>query len=69
MKIVVCVKEIPNPEIASSLYRVDEEKNKIIPLPGLPFVMSPFDIQAIEAALRIRDALGEASITLLNDRS
>ena len=61
MKIVVCVKQIPNPEIASSVFRVDEEAKTVIPVPGLPPVISPFDEQAVEAALRIRDAAGADS--------
>jgi electron transfer flavoprotein alpha/beta subunit len=44
----------PNPEIATSVFRVDETKKEVIPVPGLPLVTSPFDEQAIEAALRIR---------------
>ena len=63
MKIVVCVKQIQNPEIASSVFRVDEEAKRVIPVPGLPPVISPFDEQAVEAALRIRDAAGEDADT------
>lgn len=55
MRILVCIKEIQNPEIASSLFRVDESRNEVIPLDGMSLVTSPFDEQAIEAALRIRD--------------
>lgn len=55
MRILVCIKEIQNPEIASSVFRVDEALKEVIPLEGLPLVTSPFDEQAIEAALRIRD--------------
>jgi electron transfer flavoprotein beta subunit len=55
MRILVCIKEIQNPEIASSVFRVDEARKEVIPLEGLPLVTSPFDEQAIEAALRIRD--------------
>lgn len=55
MRILVCVKEIQNPEIASSVFRVNEERKEVIPLAGLPLVTSPFDEQAVEAALRIRD--------------
>jgi electron transfer flavoprotein beta subunit len=55
MRILVCIKEIENPEIASSLFRVDESRNEVIPLDGMALVTSPFDEQAIEAALRIRD--------------
>jgi electron transfer flavoprotein beta subunit len=55
MRILVCVKEIPDPEIAASVFRVDEERKEVIPLEGIALVTSPFDEQAIEAALRIRD--------------
>lgn len=66
MHIYVCVKEIQNPEIASSVFRVDEEKKSIIPVPGLPLVTSPFDEQAIEAALRIRDEFADTKITVVS---
>ncbi len=60
MHIVVCVKEIPDPEVAPSVFRVDEQARRVVPVPGLPLVISPFDEQAIEAALRLRDAGGSA---------
>ena len=56
MRILVCIKEIPNPELASSVFRIDEQRKEVIPLVGLALVTSPFDEQAIEAALRIRDS-------------
>ena len=59
MHIAVCIKQIPDPEIASSLFRVDEEAKQVIVVPGMSPVISPFDEQAIEAALRIRDAMGD----------
>ena len=65
MRICVCIKEIQDPEMHASIFRVDEQKMESIPLPGLPLVTSPFDEQAIEAALRIRDGGGEAKISLL----
>jgi electron transfer flavoprotein beta subunit len=66
VKIVACVKEILDPDIASSVFQIDEAARTVIPLPGSRAVMSPFDEQAIEVALRIREALGEGSITLLS---
>ena len=65
MHIYVCIKEIQDPEIASSVFRVDENKKKVIPVPGLPLVTSPFDEQAIEAALRIRDKFSDTKITIV----
>jgi electron transfer flavoprotein beta subunit len=55
MHIAVCVKQIFDPEVASSLFRIDEQRLAVVPIPGLQLVMSPFDEQAVEAALRIRE--------------
>lgn len=65
MHIVVCVKQVPNPEAAFSMFTVDEQAKMVIPASGLQLVMSPFDEQALEAALRIRDAGSEARITVM----
>lgn len=65
MHIVVCVKQVPNPEAAFSMFKVDEQAKAVIPASGLQMVMSPFDEQAVEAALRIRDAVGEARISVM----
>ena len=63
MNIFVCIKEIQNPELVSDLFRVDEERKEVIPVRDMPLVTSPFDEQAIEAALRIRDRGTAATIT------
>jgi electron transfer flavoprotein beta subunit len=47
------------------MLKVDEQAKKVIPAAGLQLVMSPFDEQAVEAALRIRESLGAAKITVL----
>lgn len=65
MRIVVCVKQVPNPEAAFSMFKVDEQAKKVVPAPGLLQVMSPFDEQAVEAALRLRDAGMDAKITVM----
>jgi len=66
MRIVVCVKQVPNPEIAASQYRVDEQARTVAPVAGVQWVMSPFDEQAVEAALRIRDAQPATNITVMS---
>lgn len=66
MHVIVCVKQVPNPEISSSVFRVDEVAKKVVPVAGMSQVMSPFDEQALEAALRIREKLGAAKITVLS---
>ena len=66
MRIVVCVKQIPNPEIAASQYHVDDQARSVAPVAGVQWVMSPFDEQAVEAALRIREAHPAAKITVVS---
>jgi electron transfer flavoprotein beta subunit len=65
MHIVVCIKQVPDPEAAFSMFKVDEQAKKVIPASGLRMVVSPFDEQALEAALRVREAAGEARITVM----
>jgi electron transfer flavoprotein beta subunit len=65
MHIVVCVKQVPDPEAAFSMFKVDEGAKRVVPAPGLAMVMSPFDEQAVEAALRIREQHAATRITVL----
>ena len=65
MHIVVCVKHVPNPEAAFSMFSIDEQAKKVVPAAGLQWMMSPFDEQAVEAALRIRDKQPGTRISVL----
>jgi len=58
MNMIVCVKQVPDPEIPLSKFRIDPKTNKVIPPEGIPPVINPFDAQAAEAALRIKDQHG-----------
>lgn len=66
MHIIVCVKQILDPEIPSVRFNIDPEKMKVIPPDGVPPVINPFDEQAMEAALRIKDAKRDTRITALS---
>ena len=66
MHIAVCIKQVPDPEAAFSMLKVDEHAKRVIPAPGLALVISPFDEQAVEAALRIRESVGQAKITAIS---
>jgi electron transfer flavoprotein beta subunit len=67
MDMIVCVKQIPDPETPATAFRVDESAMKVIPAQGIAPVISPYDVQAVEAALRIKDAKGgEGKITVLS---
>ena len=55
MRIIVCIKLISDPEMPFSQFKIDSEAKKPRPPIGIPPVMSPFDENALEAALRIKD--------------
>jgi electron transfer flavoprotein beta subunit len=64
IKIIVCAKQVPDPEGPPSSFEVNEAERKITPR-GIPPVINPFDENALEAAIRIKEATG-AEITLLS---
>lgn len=65
--IVVLAKCIPDPEPSAVPFRVDPYTWRRIQVPGLQMVVSPYDEQCIEVALRLREQLGgEARITVLS---
>jgi electron transfer flavoprotein beta subunit len=64
MKIVVCIKLVIDPEMPYSAFKIDAGGKRALPPPGTPPVISPYDENAIEAALRIKDAHGAAIIAL-----
>ena len=66
LNMIVCVKQVPDPETPPSSFRVDEAANKVVPAAGVQPVISQFDAIAVEAALRIRDAAGEGKITVVS---
>ncbi len=65
MNMIVCCKQVIDPEAPPASFKVDASANKVVPPPGVPPVISPFDENAVEAALRIKDAKG-GKITVLS---
>jgi len=61
---VVCVKQIADPEAPAGSFKVDESTKTVIPAAGVEQVVSPFDEQATEAAVRLKDAHGGKITTL-----
>ncbi|MBF0563798.1 MAG: electron transfer flavoprotein subunit beta/FixA family protein [Nitrospirae bacterium] len=59
MKIVVCIKQVPD----TSEVKIDPRTNTLI-RDGVPSITNPFDMHAIEAALGIKDLTG-ATVTAL----
>jgi len=65
IKIIVCMKQVIDPEAPVSAFKVDVEAKKVIPPRGTPPVLSPFDENALEAALEIKDTQ-DAQVTVLS---
>lgn len=65
MNIIVCVKQIPDPEIPPIKFKLDDEAKHVIPPEGIPPVINPYDEQAVELALRLREKEG-GRITVLS---
>jgi electron transfer flavoprotein beta subunit len=64
LQIIVCVKQVPDPEGPADAFQVDSEAKKVIPV-GIPPVINPFDENALEAALRIKNQF-DAKVTVLS---
>ena len=54
LRIIICAKEVPDPEAPFANVKFDLEGKKIMFM-GLHPVNSPFDENALEAALRIKE--------------
>jgi electron transfer flavoprotein beta subunit len=64
-RIIVCAKQVPDPEAPSSAIRVDPETKKI-DISTAPSVLNPFDENAVEAAIRLKEELKAAELTVLS---
>jgi electron transfer flavoprotein beta subunit len=65
-RIVVLVKQVVDSEATPSAFRVDQSGLRVIPGPGVAQIVNAFDDNAVEAALQIKEALGDARVTVLS---
>ncbi|MDP2729482.1 MAG: electron transfer flavoprotein subunit beta/FixA family protein [Dehalococcoidales bacterium] len=65
MNVIVCCKQVLDPEAPPASFKIDAASNKVVPPQSVPPVISPFDENAVEAALKIKDAQG-GKITALS---
>ena len=66
MHIAVCVKQVPDWDIPPASFKVDEATKKVVPPPGVAPVPSQFDAIAVEAAMRIKDAVPDTKVTVIS---
>lgn len=53
--IIVCMKQVLDPEAPLSLFKIDPDAKQAVLPKATPPVLSPFDENALEAALKIKD--------------
>ena len=61
MKIVVCIKQVPD----TNEVEIDPDTNTLIRT-GIPVIINPDDKSAIEAALELREQMGESTVTVVS---
>jgi electron transfer flavoprotein beta subunit len=64
MNIIVCIKKIPDPEIPPAKFKLDTGAMRVFPPEGIPPVINPYDEQAVELALRLKEKNG-GQVTVL----
>jgi electron transfer flavoprotein beta subunit len=55
MNMIVCCKQVLDPEAAPATFKLDAANNRMVQPPEVKPVVNPYDEQAVEAALRIKD--------------
>lgn len=65
LKIAVLAKQVIDPEMPMAAFRIDSATKRVVPPPSIPPVVNGFDENAVEAALRVKDAQG-ATITVIS---
>jgi len=61
VNIIVCVKRVPDTE---ARIRIGEDGTSIDPS-GIKYILSPYDEFAVEAALRLKEQVGEGEVTVM----
>jgi electron transfer flavoprotein beta subunit len=64
MNMIVCVKQVIDPEAPPTTFKIDAAANKAV-MPGVPPVVDPYGEYAVEAALKIKDTVG-GRVTVLS---
>ena len=64
MNMIVCIKQVVDPEAPPASFKIDPAGNKMMTPPGVSPVVDPYSEYAVEAALRIKDAQGGKITTI-----
>ena len=63
LTVVVCIKQVPDPEAPDSAFEIDPVSMAVKPV-GIPPVINPFDERALETALQLKDRFGARVIAM-----
>lgn len=66
VSIIVCMKQVLDPEAPVSVFKIDPEAKRAVPAQGTPPVLSPFDENALEGALRVKAANPGSKVTVIS---
>ena len=66
VNIIVAIKQVMDPEMPPSAFTISENAKEVVSPGNIPPVINGYDEQAIEAALRIKETVGEATITVVS---
>jgi electron transfer flavoprotein beta subunit len=58
VRIVVTVKQVPDPDVPAGSFRIDPGGRRALAPPGVAPIMNGYDANALEAALRLKEAHG-----------
>lgn len=61
MKVIVLIKQVPD----TTDIQIDRETNTLI-REGVPSIINPFDMYALEEGLRLRERAGEGTVTVMS---
>lgn len=58
MNMIVCIKQVIDPEAPPASFKIDAASNTVVPPQGVSPVIDPYAEYGVEAALKIKDAQG-----------
>jgi electron transfer flavoprotein beta subunit len=64
MKVVVTIKQVPDPDIPPGHFKVDEATRRVLPPSGVAPVMNGYDANALESALKLKEQHGFEVVAL-----
>lgn len=66
MNMIVCVKQVIDPETPAASFKIDPQAKRALASKDKPMVISPFDENAVEAALKVKDANPGSKVFVLS---